>query len=189
MSGTGARRIRVRVEGLVQGVGFRPFVCGLAGAYGVSGFVGNDPGGVFIEAEGEPATLDAFTAGLTGQAPPLALVERVSVEPAEPVGESGFRIVASRQGEFPDGALVSPDAGTCAACLSELRDPGDRRHRYPFANCTDCGPRFTIVTGVPYDRCATTMADFEMCSGCAREYGDPGDRRFHAQPVCCPACG
>ncbi|MFI6992190.1 carbamoyltransferase HypF [Nonomuraea wenchangensis] len=189
MSGTGARRIRVRVEGLVQGVGFRPFVCGLAGAYGVSGFVGNDPGGVFIEAEGEPATLDAFTAGLTGQAPPLALVERVSVEPAEPLGESGFRIVASRQGEFPDGALVSPDAGTCAACLRELRDPGDRRHRYPFANCTDCGPRFTIVTGVPYDRCATTMADFEMCAGCAREYGDPGDRRFHAQPVCCPACG
>ncbi|MFB9474595.1 carbamoyltransferase HypF [Nonomuraea salmonea] len=189
MAGTGVRRVRVRVEGLVQGVGFRPFVCGLAGTYGVSGFVGNDPGGVFIEAEGEPGRLEAFTAGLTGQAPPLALVERVSVEAAEPVGEPGFRIVPSRRGERPNPALVPPDAGTCAACLRELRDPGDRRHRYAFANCTGCGPRFTIVTGVPYDRCATTMADFAMCAACAREYGDPGDRRFHAQPVCCPACG
>ncbi|MFG1948189.1 carbamoyltransferase HypF [Nonomuraea sp. NPDC048826] len=190
MSGTGARRIRVRVEGLVQGVGFRPFVCGLAGAHGLSGFVGNDPGGVFIEAEGEPPMLDAFTAGLTVQAPPLARVERVSVVPAAPVGEPGFRILTSRLGSPAGGvAPVSPDAGTCAACLAELRDPGDRRHRYPFANCTDCGPRFTIVTGVPYDRCATTMAAFSMCAACAREYGDPGDRRFHAQPVCCPACG
>ncbi|MFI6705632.1 carbamoyltransferase HypF [Nonomuraea sp. NPDC050478] len=196
--GTGARRIRVRVEGLVQGVGFRPFVCGLAGAHGLSGFVGNDPGGVFIEAEGEPPMLDAFTAGLTGQAPPLALVERVSVEPAEPQGETGFHIVPSRRagvtiglrdlagGEF---ALVSADVGTCDACLGEVRDPADRRHGYAFANCTDCGPRFTIVSGVPYDRCATTMADFAMCAACAREYRDPLDRRFHAQPVCCPACG
>ncbi|MFG1697657.1 carbamoyltransferase HypF [Nonomuraea sp. NPDC049309] len=185
-----ARRIRVRVEGLVQGVGFRPFVCGLAGAYGVSGFVGNDPGGVFIEAEGEPGALEAFTAGLAAKAPPLARVERVRVEPAEPVGEPGFRIVPSRHAEPAAGvALVPPDAGTCAACLRELRDPADRRHRYAFANCTDCGPRFTIVTGVPYDRCATTMADFAMCAACAREYADPADRRFHAQPVCCPACG
>jgi hydrogenase maturation protein HypF len=184
------RRIRVRVEGLVQGVGFRPFVCGLAGAHGVSGFVGNDPGGVFIEAEGEPGVLEAFTAGLTGQAPPLARVERVRVEPAEPVGEAGFRIVPSRRERPGAGvALVPPDAGTCAACLRELRDKTDRRYRYAFANCTDCGPRFTIVTGVPYDRHTTTMADFAMCAACAREYADPEDRRFHAQPVCCPACG
>ncbi|WP_406673904.1 carbamoyltransferase HypF [Nonomuraea sp. N2-4H] len=194
MSEARTRRIRVRVEGLVQGVGFRPFVCGLAGTYGVSGFVGNDPGGVFIEAEGEPGVLEAFTAGLTGKAPPLAQVERVRVEPAEPVGEPGFRIVPSRRalsgaGPAAGVALVSPDAGTCAACLRELRDPGDRRYRYAFANCTDCGPRFTIVTGVPYDRCATTMAGFAMCAACAREYADPADRRFHAQPVCCPACG
>lgn len=202
----GVRRIRVRVEGLVQGVGFRPFVCGLAGRHGLAGFVGNDPRGVFIEAEGAAAMLEAFTAGLTVQAPPLALVEHVSIEHTEPLGEIGFRIVPSRVDVFRPVrelagalgspglarggiALVSPDVGTCEACLGEVRDPGDRRYRYPFANCTDCGPRFTIVTGVPYDRCATTMAGFTMCAACAREYGDPGDRRFHAQPVCCPACG
>lgn len=202
----GVRRIRVRVEGLVQGVGFRPFVCGLAGRHGLAGFVGNDPRGVFIEAEGAAAMLEAFTAGLTVQAPPLALVEHVSIEHTEPLGEIGFRIVPSRVDVFRPVrelagalgspglarggiALVSPDVGTCEACLGEVRDPGDRRYRYPFANCTDCGPRFTIVTGVPYDRCATTMATFTMCAACAREYGDPGDRRFHAQPVCCPACG
>ncbi|GAA1017432.1 carbamoyltransferase [Acrocarpospora pleiomorpha] len=182
------RRIRVRVQGLVQGVGFRPFVCGLAGEYGVAGFVGNDSGGVFIEAEGLRAALDGFLAALRHQAPPLAMVERVTVEAAEPIGEAGFRIVRSEGGAARQ-ALVAPDTATCADCLAELADPACRRYRHPFTNCTNCGPRFTIVTGVPYDRHTTTMAGFALCAACEREYHDPRDRRFHAQPVCCPACG
>ncbi|GIH23252.1 carbamoyltransferase [Acrocarpospora phusangensis] len=183
-----AQRIRVRVQGLVQGVGFRPFVYGLATEYGVTGFVGNDSGGVFIEAEGHPPALDGFVAGLRRQAPPLALVEHVIIEVTEPLGEAGFRIVPSEGGARRD-ALVAPDTATCDDCLAELSDPACRRYRHPFANCTNCGPRFTIVTGVPYDRDATTMAGFAMCAECEREYRDPVDRRFHAQPVCCPACG
>ncbi|MEO3855644.1 carbamoyltransferase HypF [Acrocarpospora sp. B8E8] len=185
---TGVERIRVRVQGLVQGVGFRPFVCVLAGEHGVAGFVGNDAGGVFIEAEGQRPDLDGFVAALRQQTPPLAIVDQVTVETTDPTGETGFRIVASEGGALRE-ALVAPDTAPCADCLAELADPACRRFGHPFTNCTNCGPRFTIVTGVPYDRHTTTMADFAMCAACEREYRDPHDRRFHAQPVCCPSCG
>ena len=181
-------RVGVRVEGVVQGVGFRPFVHGLATGLGLSGLVGNDAGGVFIEVEGAPDEVGRFLDGLRTRPPRLALVERVTTRELDAVGRGGFAIVGSdASGERR--ALVSWDAATCDDCLREMRDPGDRRHRYPFINCTACGPRFTIVTGVPYDRPNTTMAGFAMCGPCAAEYRDPADRRFHAQPVCCPACG
>jgi len=181
-------RLRVRVEGMVQGVGYRPFVFGLATEHHLAGFVGNDTDGVFVEAEGVGAALARFVADLERRAPALALVERVTSEPARPTGERGFRIVESLAGPRR-AALVSPDTAPCAECLAELADPANRRHRYPFINCTNCGPRFTIVTDVPYDRDTTTMATFGMCAACVREYRDPTDRRFHAEPVCCPACG
>jgi hydrogenase maturation protein HypF len=181
-------RTRVRVEGIVQGVGFRPFVHALAGRLGLAGLVGNDAGGVFVEVEGAAETVERFLEALAAEAPPLAVIERVTATPLAPTGSSGFAIAPSQAGGERQ-ALVSPDTATCADCLAELADPADRRHRYPFINCTNCGPRFTIVRDVPYDRPATTMASFAMCADCAREYHDPGDRRFHAQPVCCPACG
>src|ERR687891_1461299 len=184
----GLRRTRVRVEGIVQGVGFRPFVHALAGRLGLAGLVGNDAGGVFVEVEGTGEAVERFLAALSREAPPLAVIERVTATPLAPTGSRGFAIAAS-QGGGERQTLVSPDTATCADCLRELHDPGDRRHRYPFINCTNCGPRFTIVRDVPYDRPATTMAGFAMCADCAREYHDPADRRFHAQPVCCPACG
>jgi hydrogenase maturation protein HypF len=181
-------RRNVRVEGVVQGVGFRPFVYGLANRTGVAGRVGNDVDGVFVEVEGTPAQVDAFLTGLVAQAPPLAAVERVTTSTSPPTGVTGFTIVASdAAGERH--TLVSADSATCDDCLRELFDPRDRRYRYPFINCTNCGPRFTIVRDVPYDRPLTTMAGFVMCPSCAAEYHDPADRRFHAQPTCCPDCG
>ncbi len=182
------RRLRVRVQGLVQGVGFRPYVFTLANELGLHGFVLNDEQGVLIEVEGDRHALDLFTARLPREAPPLALVERVEVGPVPARAEPGFEIITSRRAGEP-GALVSPDTATCADCLAELNDPADRRFRYPFVNCTNCGPRFTIVRGVPYDRPLTTMAGFEMCAQCRREYDDPRNRRFHAQPNACPDCG
>jgi hydrogenase maturation protein HypF len=184
----GLTRTRVRVEGIVQGVGFRPFVHALAGRLGLAGLVGNDPGGVFVEVEGPAETVERFLAAMAAEAPPLAVIERVTATQLAPTGIPGFAIAPSQAGGERQ-ALVSPDTATCADCLGELADPADRRHRYPFINCTNCGPRFTIVRDVPYDRPATTMAAFAMCADCAREYHDPADRRFHAQPVCCPACG
>jgi hydrogenase maturation protein HypF len=181
-------RTRVRVEGIVQGVGFRPFVHALAGRLGLAGLVGNDAGGVFVEVEGAAETVERFLQALAAEAPPLAVIERVTATPLAPTGARGFAIAPSLAGGERQ-TLVSPDTATCADCLRELADPADRRHRYPFINCTNCGPRFTIVRDVPYDRPATTMAGFAMCADCAREYHDPSDRRFHAQPVCCPACG
>ncbi|MCA2228897.1 carbamoyltransferase HypF [Nonomuraea aurantiaca] len=181
-------RSRIRVEGIVQGVGFRPFVHGLAVRYGLSGTVGNDGFGVFIEVEGPAGAVSALVEAVSRNAPALAAVDRVSVESVPPTGPRGFRIVPSMIGGAPR-AHVSPDAATCDDCLAELFDPADRRYRYPFVNCTNCGPRFTIITAVPYDRAATTMRAFSMCTACAAEYRDPRDRRFHAQPVCCPACG
>jgi hydrogenase maturation protein HypF len=181
-------RVRIRVEGVVQGVGFRPFVHRLATELNLAGFVHNDERGVVIEAEGEPLALEALLARLGAEAPPMAVVDRVSAEAVPARGESAFAIASSRSAAGPD-ALVSPDAATCEACLRELLDPADRRFRYPFINCTDCGPRFTIVRGVPYDRPLTTMAGFAMCGRCAAEYHDPADRRFHAQPNACPDCG
>jgi hydrogenase maturation protein HypF len=181
-------RAAVRVEGVVQGVGFRPFVYSLATRLGLAGWVGNDVDGVFAEVEGPAAGVREFLGLLETGAPPLARVDRVTATTMSPNGASGFSIAPSD----PTGrrrALVAADSATCGDCLAELVDPADRRFGYPFINCTNCGPRFTIVTGVPYDRPLTTMASFVMCGACAAEYHDPADRRFHAQPVCCPACG
>jgi hydrogenase maturation protein HypF len=184
----GRVRWQVRVEGTVQGVGFRPFVHALAGRLGLAGLVGNDAAGVFIEIEGPKERVAEFLRALERDAPPLATVERVTASPAEPTGAGGFTIAAS-DGSGAPRALVSADTAPCADCLREMADPADRRYRYPFVNCTNCGPRFTIVRGVPYDRPLTTMAGFAMCPACSAEYHDPADRRFHAQPTCCPDCG
>ncbi|WP_219413817.1 carbamoyltransferase HypF [Pseudonocardia nigra] len=181
-------RARIRVEGVVQGVGFRPFAHSLAMRLDLGGLVGNDSEGVFVEVEGDAAAVGEFQHALRRDAPPLAVIERVTAEECTPRGDRAFTIVASRAGPARH-TLVSPDTATCAACLAELADPDDRRHGHPFLSCTHCGPRFTIVTDVPYDRPATTMAGFPMCAACAAEYSDPADRRFHAQPICCPACG
>ena len=181
------QRRRLRVAGTVQGVGFRPFVYALAQRHKLHGFVLNDGGGVVIEAQGPDAELEAFTAALATEAPQLARVEAVSVATIERRFEEGFVIAESDT--TAGSALVPPDVATCADCLRELFDPDDRRYRYPFINCTACGPRFTIVRTVPYDRANTTMADFEMCEDCRREYENPADRRFHAEPIACPACG
>jgi hydrogenase maturation protein HypF len=182
------RRVRARVEGTVQGVGFRPYVYRLVGELGLGGWVLNDTRGVLLEVEGEERAVDDFLARLAAEAPPLAVVERVRSEELAPTGERGFAIRPSPAAGEPL-ALVSPDTATCPDCLRELFDSADRRFRYPFVNCTNCGPRFTIVRGVPYDRPLTTMAGFAMCDACLAEYEDPADRRFHAQPNACPACG
>jgi len=182
------QRVRAHVTGTVQGVGFRPFVYRLADDLGLGGWVVNDGRGVVLEVEGSPAAVDELLARLRGQAPPLAVIEAVRTERAVPTGERAFRILDSQRGGPPE-ALVSPDFATCADCLAEVFDPADRRHRYPFTNCTNCGPRFSIVRAVPYDRRLTTMAGFSMCDRCRAEYTDPLDRRFHAQPNACPECG
>jgi hydrogenase maturation protein HypF len=181
-------RKQVRVAGTVQGVGFRPHVYRLAHELSLDGFVLNDAQGVLLEVEGPAGVIDQFVERLRSEAPPLARIEHVDAAEVAATGERGFLIVGSRGGGERD-APISPDTATCADCLGELLDPADRRYRYPFINCTNCGPRFTIVRGVPYDRPLTTMADFEMCSRCLAEYEDPLDRRFHAQPNACPDCG
>ena len=189
MTGRSRLRSRARVEGVVQGVGFRPFVHRLASELALDGFVLNDERGVLVEVQGEPERVERFLARLRADAPPLAVVERVLAEAVAPqAAGTGFLIVPS-EGRGPPSALVSADVATCADCLAELFDPADRRFRYPFLNCTNCGPRFTIVRGVPYDRPRTTMAGFTMCAACRAEYDDPADRRFHAQPTACRACG
>lgn len=186
---TDIERRRVRVTGTVQGVGFRPFVYRHAVALGLTGFVLNDSEGVLLEVEGPAEHLDELCRLLVEAPPPLARVTGVQATPLPASGdELAFEIVASTGAGTPE-APVSIDTATCQACLAEVEDPRDRRHRYPFTNCTDCGPRYTIVTGVPYDRPATTMASFTMCGPCQAEYDDPTDRRFHAQPNACPACG
>ncbi len=182
------RRVRVRVRGTVQGVGFRPYVYRLARALGVSGFVLNDDEGVLLEAEAGADRLDELLRRLRAEAPPLARIEAIEVVDRAPRGGRGFEIVASEPGHGAP-TPITPDTATCDACLSELFDPTDRRYRYPFINCTDCGPRFTIVLDTPYDRPSTTMAGFTMCERCRAEYEDPSSRRFHAQPNACPVCG
>jgi hydrogenase maturation protein HypF len=185
---TGRRRLRVCVEGVVQGVGFRPFVYATAAALGLSGCVRNDSAGAIIEVEGDPSDIDDFLHRIRHDPPPLAIIETVAAEAIPVIGGTGFAIAdTSRSGT--GRTLASPDVAMCAQCAAELRDPADRRYRHPFVNCTNCGPRFTIIASLPYDRATTTMAAFQMCAECAREYTDPADRRFHAQPVCCPACG
>jgi hydrogenase maturation protein HypF len=191
-AGAGVRvRRAVRLSGVVQGVGMRPHLHRLAVQEGLAGLVGNDAAGVFVEVEGDLGAVEAFLSRVVDEAPALAMVEGVTVRERPVQGEHAFRIVASESA--PDAAapvaLVPPDSATCAHCLAEMLDPHDRRHRYPFIACTFCGPRFTIVRGVPYDRPATTMEAFPLCPACAREYEDPGDRRFHAQPTACPVCG
>jgi hydrogenase maturation protein HypF len=184
------QRWGLRVTGVVQGVGFRPFVTRLGRELGLVGHVGNDPDGVFIEAQGPPAALAELQRRLRADAPPLAVVEDIEIRviPAgRPPPDPVFRIVASAGSS---GATSIPaDTAVCDDCLHELRDPADRRFGYPFIACTHCGPRFTITTGLPYDRANTTMAGFPLCPACSAEYTDPGSRRFHAQPTACPQCG
>ncbi|HQY47764.1 MAG TPA: acylphosphatase, partial [Usitatibacteraceae bacterium] len=180
-------RRRVRVRGTVQGVGFRPFVWRLARELALDGWVLNDAEGVLAEVQGPRAALEDFLRRVADDAPPLSRVVAVEAQAVAAEPGSGFAIAASRGGTAT--TPVTPDAATCPDCLAELFDPADRRYRYPFINCTHCGPRFTITKGVPYDRPRTTMAPFAMCPACAREYGDPADRRFHAQPDACPVCG
>jgi hydrogenase maturation protein HypF len=178
----------VLVRGVVQGVGFRPFVYRLAQEEGLAGSIGNDTDGVTIEIEGPDERLEAFVVRLRAETPPLARIDAVAVRELAATGEVGFRIVASEVlGRVSTG--IPADAATCVDCLRELLDPADRRYRYPFLNCTNCGPRYTITRRIPYDRPQTSMARFKMCAACQAEYDDPGNRRFHAQPNACWECG
>lgn len=180
----------IAVEGVVQGVGFRPFVHRLALAGDLRGWVRNGADGVLIDVEGESSRVAAFCRALAEDRPPMAVIDRVAIRDATPRAYGDFRIVASMHDGVARGApRVPPDVATCEDCLSELFDPANRRFRHPFITCTACGPRFTIVRGAPYDRARTAMADFAMCPACAREYEDPADRRFHAETIACPACG
>ncbi len=182
------RRLVLRITGIVQGVGFRPFLYNLARARDLDGFVLNDDSGVLLEVEGEPRSLDGLEDAIRAAAPPLSRIASIRATKLPAAGHKGFEIRESpkaRRRRVP----VSPDAATCPACLGEILDERDRRYRYPFTNCTHCGPRLTIVKDVPYDRSRTTMSGFVLCDACRREYEDPGDRRFHAQPNACPECG
>ncbi len=182
------RLASISVRGIVQGVGFRPFVYGLAVKHNLKGRVYNTSEDVRIEVEGKAEALRQFERELRTQAPPLAHIENIAVEYHRPVGYETFEIQKS-QAQRGKYQLVSPDVATCQACLGEVMDPRDRRYRYPFTNCTNCGPRFTIIEGMPYDRPKTTMRYFQMCPECQAEYDNPLDRRFHAQPNACPRCG
>ena len=182
------QRERYEVRGVVQGVGFRPFVYRLALEENLAGFIGNDTGGVTIEVEGPAERVEAFRRRLEVEAPPLARIDSVAVREIPATGQAGFHIIASEaSGQVSTG--IPADAATCADCLRELLDPNDRRYRYPFLNCTNCGPRYTITRRIPYDRPQTSMARFTMCAACQAEYDDPTNRRFHAQPNACPVCG
>src|SRR4030043_12844 len=178
----------ISVRGIVQGVGFRPFVYGLAVKHNLRGWVNNTSEGFEIEVEGEAEAVKQFERELEAQAPPLAHIETTTVKYRRPVGYKSFEIRQS-QAQVGKYQLISPDVATCQACLVELLDPEDRRYRYPFTNCTNCGPRFTIIEGMPYDRPKTTMRYFQMCPRCQAEYDNPLDRRVHAQPNACPKCG
>jgi hydrogenase maturation protein HypF len=180
-----ASRLRLRVRGAVQGVGFRPFAYGLAQRLELAGFVLNDGEGVLIEIEGGRTA--KFLEALRTAPPPLARIDAISVEPCEALGVTGFAIAASRaQGQ---GARIGADAAVCEACLNDLFDPASRFYRYPLVNCTHCGPRYTLTRALPYDRAQTSMAPFPMCADCARDYADPANRRFHAEPIACAVCG
>ena len=193
VSGSADVRQRFTVTGVVQGVGFRPFVHRIASELGLAGFVGNDSGAVFLEAQGDRARIDEFANRLRAQAPPLARISTVSVVEValETACGSEFRIVSSQAaaGAKAPKTPIPPDIAVCDDCVAELFDPDDRRYRHPFVTCTNCGPRFTIIRALPYDRPATAMSAFAMCERCAVEYHDPADRRFHAQPIACPDCG
>ena len=182
-------RVLIHIHGIVQGVGFRPFIHKQVRAYRLAGTIKNTSSGVELELEGERAELERFIADLPRKAPKLAVIERVETEfSAELKHFTDFEILQSKT-EAQRNTLISPDIGICDDCLRELRDPADRRYRYPFINCTNCGPRFTIIKDVPYDRAKTSMSAFPMCPDCDREYHDIENRRYHAQPDCCPDCG
>ena len=178
---------RLRIRGQVQGVGFRPAVWHVANKLGLSGDVRNDGEGVLVRLYGTRSALQDFVPALQAASPPLARIDRIETSALPFAAREGFEIIASGGG--PAITPVTPDAATCPHCLAEIRDPANRRYRYPFTNCTHCGPRLSIVHAIPYDRRHTSMAGFELCEHCAREYGSPADRRFHAQPNACPACG
>ncbi len=183
-----ANRLHITITGIVQGVGFRPFVYNLALRLGITGWVLNDSSGVVIEAEGDPAALEMFLVRLRDEAPPLSMIAEVTARPCPAAGSQSFVILHSDD-QTPRTALVSPDVAVCDDCLREMLSAADRRYHYPFINCTNCGPRYTIIRDVPYDRPKTTMECFAMCHDCQSEYDDPTDRRFHAQPNACPSCG
>jgi len=181
-------RLKITVRGAVQGVGFRPFVFRLAEAMRLTGWVNNSPQGVFIEVEGSRAALEQFQFRLEAEIPPRSFIQSLEVAWLDPVGYKNFEIRASETGGGKS-ALILPDIATCPDCLREIFDPANRRHRYPFTNCTHCGPRFSIIEALPYDRANTSMKKFKMCPACQAEYENPRDRRFHAQPNACPVCG
>ncbi|MBQ9331312.1 MAG: carbamoyltransferase HypF, partial [Oscillospiraceae bacterium] len=178
----------IRIRGIVQGVGFRPFIHRLVRAHSLKGSIRNTSSGVTLTLEGDEDRLSSFLRELPEKAPPLAVIEEIRTDRIPFQGFSDFRIIESeRQAER--NTLISPDIGICQDCLREMRDPADRRYRFPFINCTNCGPRFTIIEDVPYDRAKTSMKAFPMCPDCDSEYHDIRNRRYHAQPDCCPVCG
>ena len=179
----------IRVTGIVQGVGFRPFIYRLADEFHLTGWVLNAIEGVSIHAEGSPQDIDRFIIQISENAPAAAQVRQIDIDEAPLEGFSSFEIRFSDDAEAQTTTLVSPDLATCEDCVRELFDPANRRYHYPFINCTNCGPRFTIIDKLPYDRASTSMAGFPMCDVCASEYADPADRRFHAQPDACFDCG
>ena len=181
-------RCRIDVEGVVQGVGFRPFVYRLARERGLHGWVANSPAGVGIEVQGDRRQIRDFLQQLTAARPPQAEIHRISHHTTATEAPTGFTIRHSSAGDMPT-ASVPVDLAPCADCLRELHDPGDRRYRYPFINCTQCGPRFSIIRQLPYDRANTAMAGFALCAPCRADYEDPANRRFHAEPIACPDCG
>jgi len=181
-------RVRVRIRGAVQGVGFRPYAYRLAKELALTGTVRNDSQGVLIDVEGPADSLDALLSRLPLQRPPLAVIHSLESERLEPSGRQEL-VIETSDSSGSKSVAVLPDAATCSNCLAEILDSGDRRYRYPFTNCTDCGPRFSIIQELPYDRPNTTMRRFVMCPECEDEYQDPADRRFHAQPNACPECG
>jgi hydrogenase maturation protein HypF len=181
-------RLQLQIRGVVQGVGFRPYVYNLARRHSLAGFVLNSPRGVFIEVEGDPAIVESFVAALPAEAPPLVRIAQILRTEIPVTGDTGFSIHES-DAAGSAFALVPPDICVCDACLADTRSPANRRYDYPFTNCTNCGPRYSIILDVPYDRPMTTMAEFAMCPDCLREYKDPENRRFHAQPNACPVCG
>jgi hydrogenase maturation protein HypF len=181
------KRLRISITGIVQGVGFRPFVYRHAQKFRLTGWVQNGSAGVLMEAQGDQPQLDEFLRLLEAEAPPLSLISAIATAEIPAISESDFKIIESSTNS--GSTLVSPDCDVCPDCLAELFDPSDRRYCYPFINCTNCGPRYSIITNTPYDRPNTTMAGFPLCPDCEGEYRDPNDRRFHAQPIACPVCG
>ncbi|MFZ6182796.1 carbamoyltransferase HypF [Nannocystis pusilla] len=184
----GAQRLSITLRGVLQAVGFRPFVYRLAAQMGLSGWVRNEADGVRLEVEGSAEPVRVFVDALRRRPPPGALIFALVSRPVAPRGETGFRILASHAADA-SGTGLPPDSAPCDDCVREIATPGERRHRYPFTHCTSCGPRWSVIEALPYDRARTTLRSFSLCSDCAREYEEPTDRRFHAQPIACPHCG